>query len=114
MTTTELPRPWTPAPAGRDASRVPSHGRGADERNAMTDTRKSPAVELAEAVDGTLRAASLIIIPVSDGVHVIDCTATGRVLLRTPSGGPYQLGSLADGTDHLAAMYRAATAEVCS
>lgn len=64
--------------------------------------------DLATAINGEVRANSLIITRDGDTVHVIDCTPTGRVMLN----GRYQLGNISDGTVHLAAMYHAATAEV--
>lgn len=65
------------------------------------------AQELADLVGGDLRAGSLIIIRDGDTVHVIDCRHTGHVYLDDR----YQLGTISDGPELLAAKYHAAFTE---
>lgn len=67
---------------------------------------------LADAIDGTVRAGTLILILDGDRVNLVDCTSNGKVVLSTPNGGPYQLGSVRDDVEYLANKYRAATVEV--
>lgn len=72
----------------------------------------SIAEALATELGGTVYGGDIVIV-ISPATSVITCTATGRVMLNVEDRN-IQLGGVADGAEHLASMYRAATSEVCS